>query len=554
MLDKFVKTKYQSYEDFMNTFKIKVPENFNFAFDIVDEWAKQNPDKKALVWCDVKGEKAEFTFKELMEKSNQVANFFVSLGIKKGDPVMLILKRRYEFWFSILALHKIGAITIPATHLLKKKDIIYRNNAASVKMIVAVSDDVLLDEVEQASSDSPSLSLKVIVNGTRKGWVSFENGIKKADVTYNKSDNKEKINNKDIMLLYFTSGTTGYPKMVQHNFTYPLGHILTAGFWQNVQNDKLHLTVSDTGWAKSVWGKIYGQWIAGAVVFVYDYEKFVPKDMLKIIETYKISTFCAPPTVFRYLIKEDFSQYDLKSLEYCVVAGEPLNPEVYQQFLNLTGVKLMEGYGQTECTVAVATYPWLEPKPGSMGKPSPGYAIDIIDVTSEKQQPCLPGEVGEIVIHTDKSIPVGMFDGYYRDEERTNFAWNNGIYHTGDTAWKDEDGYFWFVGRTDDLIKSSGYRIGPFEVESALLEHPAVLECAVTGIPDAIRGQSVKATIVLAKNYSASQELIVELQEHVKKVTAPYKYPRVIEFVTELPKTISGKIRRVEIREKDRVE
>lgn len=554
MLNKFVKTEYNSYEDFINTFKINVPANFNFAYDVVDEWAVINPEKKALVWCDDKGENTEFTFKELMEKSNQAANFFVSLGIKKGDPVMLILKRRYEFWFAILALHKIGAIAIPATHLLKKKDIIYRNNAASVKMIVAVKDDVLLDEVDQAVSDSPTLSLRVIVNGTRKGWISFENGIKKAGSEFKRQNNKEATSNNDIMLLYFTSGTTGYPKMVQHNFTYPLGHILTASFWQNTKDNKLHFTVADTGWAKSAWGKIYGQWIAGAVVFVYNYEKFVPKDMLNIIEKYQISTFCAPPTVFRYLIKEDIAQYDLKSLKYCVVAGEPLNPEVYQQFLNMTGVKLMEGYGQTECTVAVATYPWLEPKPGSMGKPSPGYAIDIIDVSSENPVSCLPGDVGEIVIYTDKFIPVGMFDGYYRDEERTNNVWYDGVYHTGDTAWKDEDGYFWFVGRTDDLIKSSGYRIGPFEVESALLEHPAVLECAVTGVPDPIRGQSVKASIVLTKDYSASQDLVTELQEHVKKVTAPYKYPRVIEFVTELPKTISGKIRRVEIREKDRIE
>jgi acetyl-CoA synthetase len=431
---------------------------------------------------------------------------------------------------------------------------VYRNNAASVTTIVSVADDALLTEIDHSMEDSPSLANKVIVGGKRDGWTSFEEGFEKADPVFKRPEGSKAAKNGDLMLLYFTSGTTGYPKMVAHDFTYPLGHILTAGFWQRVMNDKLHLTVSDTGWAKSAWGKIYGQWIAGAVIFVYDYDKFVPRELLKVVEKYGISTFCAPPTIYRYFIKENLKEYDLSRLEYCVVAGEPLNPEVYEQFLKATGIKLREGYGQTECTVAVATYPWIEPKPGSMGKPSPGYAIDIIDVASEVPKPCPPGDVGEIVIYTDKMRPVGMFNGYHRDDERTKSVWRNGVYHTGDTAWKDEDGYFWFVGRTDDLIKSSGYRIGPFEVESALLEHDAVLECAVTGVPDPVRGQAIKATVVLSKNYSPSEALVKELQEHVKKVTAPYKYPRIIEFVGELPKTISGKIRRVEIRENDRVE
>ncbi|MCL6589831.1 MAG: AMP-binding protein [Firmicutes bacterium] len=555
MLEKYLsKTEFSSYEDFKANFKINVPANFNFGYDIVDEWARISPDKTAMVWCDEKGAEAIFTFGQMKEFSDKAANVFKAAGIQKGDPVMLILKRRYEFWFCILALHKIGAIAIPATHMLKKKDIVYRNNAASIKMIVSVADSEVLRQIDDSQSESPTLTLKAIVGGSRPGWINFDEEMKKAGANFPKPTGDAMPQNQDIMLLYFTSGTTGYPKMVQHNFTYPLGHILTASFWQTVREDKQHLTVADTGWAKSAWGKIYGQWIAGAIVFVYDYERFVPKDMLKVLEKYQVTTFCAPPTIFRYLIKEDLAKYNLKGLKYCAVAGEPLNPEVYNQFFNQTGIRLMEGYGQTECTVAVATYPWMAPKPGSMGKPSPGYDIDIIDIFDENGKSCEVGEVGEIVIRTDKARPVGMFDGYYRDEERTKSVWNNGIYHTGDTAWRDEDGYFWFVGRTDDVIKSSGYRIGPFEVESALLEHPAVLECAVTGVPDPIRGMAVKATVVLTKNYSPSDDLVTELQEHVKSVTAPYKYPRIIEFVTELPKTISGKIRRVEIREKDHVE
>lgn len=549
MLEKYVNTNYESYESFRENFTINVPDNFNFAYDIVDEWAAREPEKIALMWCNEEGAEATFTFKQMKYYSDKAANFFASQGIKKGDPVMLILKRYYQFWFCILALHKIGAICIPATHLMKRKDIIYRNNAASIKMIVSVAEDEILTEIDGAHPESPTLQTKVVVGGTREGWINFDAELDKASEVWEKPTGAAMTRNQDIMLLYFTSGTTGYPKMVQHNFTYPLGHILTASFWQRVRENKPHLTVADTGWAKAAWGKIYGQWIAGAVVFVYDYNRFVPKDMMRIIEKYKLATFCSPPTIYRYLIKEDLTQYNLKSLEYCVVAGEPLNPEVYNQFYKMTGIKLMEGYGQTELTVCLATYPGMEPKPGSMGRPSPGYDIDIIDINDGHS--CEAGEIGEIVVRTDKSKPLGMFDGYYRDEERTRSVWYDGIYHTGDTAWKDEDGYYWFVGRTDDVIKSSGYRIGPFEVESALMEHPAVLECAVTGVPDEMRGAVVKATIVLSKSYQPSEDLKIELQEHVKTVTAPYKYPRVIEFVSELPKTISGKIRRVEIREKD---
>jgi len=549
MLEKYVKLDYSSYEDFCQNFEIKVPENFNFAYDVVDEWARISPDKLAMVWCDDQGNEAKFTFGQMKYYSDKAANFFKSVGIKKGDPVMLILKRRYEFWFCIIALHKIGAVCIPATHLLKKKDLTYRIDAASIKMVVAYAGEEVVEHIDEAQAECPVLAYKALVGGEREGWINFDKALQEASDVFERPTGSEMTSNDDMMLLYFTSGTTGYPKMVQHNFTYPLGHILTAKFWQCVQEDKLHLTVSETGWAKSVWGKLYGQWLAGAVVFVYDFNKFVPKDLLKMIEKYRISTFCAPPTIYRYLIKEDFSQYDLSSLEYCVVAGEPLNPEVYNQFYKLTGLKLREGYGQTELTVTLATYPWMEPKPGSMGRPSPGYVVDIVD---ENGRSCEVGEIGEIVIRTDVKKPVGIFDGYYRDPERTQSVWHDGLYHTGDTAWKDEDGYFWFVGRTDDVIKSSGYRIGPFEVESALMEHPAVLECAVTAVPDEVRGQVVKATIVLARGYAPSEELKVELQEHVKRVTAPYKYQRIVEFVDELPKTISGKIRRVEIRDKDK--
>jgi acetyl-CoA synthetase len=390
------------------------------------------------------------------------------------------------------------------------------------------------------------MKLKALTGENRKGWLNLSEGMEKSSEVFIRPAKGEATVNSDIMLLYFTSGTTGMPKMVNHDFVYPLGHILTAKYWQNVQDNGIHFTVADTGWAKSAWGKIYGQWLSGSAVMTYDYDKFVPGNLMKVIEKYKVTTFCAPPTIYRFLIKEDLSKYDLSHLRYCVVAGEPLNPEVYKQFHEQTGIKLMEGYGQTECTVAAATFPWMQPKPGSMGKPSPGYDLLLID---EENNPCEPGTEGEIVILTRNYKPVGMFNGYYRDDNLTGKVWSDGIYRTGDMAWSDEDGYLWFVGRADDVIKSSGYRIGPFEVESALMEHPAVLECAITAVPDPDRGQIVKATVVPSKNYHPSEELAKELQEHVKKVTAPYKYPRIVEFATELPKTISGKIRRVQIRE-----
>jgi acetyl-CoA synthetase len=549
MLDKFLpRQDFDSYEDFYENFNINIPGDFNFAYDVVDEMAAATPDKIAMVWCDDKGAEATYTFSQMKYYSDKAANFFKNLGIKKGDPVMLILKRRYEFWFCLLGLHKLGAICIPATHLLTPKDIVYRCNAADIKMLVSVTDDAVISHVEQALPKSPTLVLKALVGDRRPGWLDFTEEMEKAPDKFVRPAGADASVNSDILLLYFTSGTTGMPKMVQHNFTYPLGHILTAKYWQHVSDEGLHLTVADTGWAKAMWGKIYGQWISGAAVFVYDYDKFVPKNLLDVIVKHKVTSFCAPPTIYRFFIKEDLTKFDLSNLQHCSIAGEPLNPEVYNQFLTATGMKLREGYGQTELTVTVATYPWMEPKPGSMGKPAPGYDIDLLD---DNGNSCDVGEEGQLIVRTDKHKPFGMFDGYYRDSDLTNRVWHDGIYYTGDMAWRDEDGYYWFVGRADDLIKSSGYRIGPFEVESALVEHPAVLECAITAVPDPDRGQIVKATVVLAKNYVAGDSLVKELQEHVKRVTAPYKYPRIIEFVTELPKTISGKIRRVEIREND---
>lgn len=549
ILDKYLpQTAFTSYQDFTENFQIQIPENFNFAFDVVDEIARETPGKIAMVWCNDSGEEAVFTFGQMKKYSDQAANFFHSSGIRKGDPVMLVLKRRFEFWFCTLALNKIGAITIPATHLLSTKDIVYRNNAADVKMIVCVPDSEVIQHVEEAEPNSPTLKLKMLIGENREGWLNFNSGMENSPEEFTRPISNETTRNDDIMLLYFTSGTTGMPKMVNHNYIYPLGHILTAKYWQNVQDNGLHFTVADTGWAKSAWGKLYGQWLSGSAVMTFDFDKFIPKNMMEVIEKYKVTTFCAPPTIYRFLIKEDLTKFNLESLKYCVVAGEPLNPEVYRQFLEATGIKLMEGYGQTECTVALATYSWMEPKPGSMGKPSPGYHIDLVD---DEGNSCEIGEEGQIVIYTDLSAPIGMFGGYYRDEVLTEKVWHDDVYYTGDMAWRDEDGYYWFVGRADDVIKSSGYRIGPFEVESALMEHPAVMECAITAVPDPDRGQVVKATIILTKNYQASDELAKELQEHVKKVTAPYKYPRIVEFVSELPKTISGKIRRVQIRDED---
>ncbi len=550
MLERFVEqTSFTSQEDFVKNLKIKAPENFNFGYDVVDAWAAEAPDKRAICWTNDKGEHIDFSYADLKRETDKTAAYFKQLGIGKGDMVMLILKRRFEFWYSIIALHKLGAVVIPATHLLTEKDIIYRCEAADIKAIVAVGEKVVLDHIQNALPKCPSVKHVISVGPeVYDGFEDFGQGIENAPA-YVRDEHVN--NNDDISIIYFTSGTSGNPKMVAHDFTYPLGHIVTGSYWHNLNEDSLHLTVADTGWGKAVWGKLYGQMIAGASIFVYDHEKFTPADMLKMIETYRITSFCAPPTIFRFMIREDLRKYDLSSLKWATIAGEALNPSVYQEFYELTGIKLREGFGQTETTCTVLTTPWMEPKPGSMGKPNPAYNVDIVMGDGRSAE---VGEQGEIIIRIDENQkPYGLFLGYYRDEARTKEAYHDGIYHTGDVAWKDEDGYFWFVGRNDDVIKSSGYRIGPFEVESALMSHDAVVECAITAVPDPIRGQVVKATIVLAASYKdqAGEALIKELQDYVKRITAPYKYPRIIEFVEELPKTISGKIRRVEIRQKD---
>lgn len=550
MIERFLtQTRFTSEEDYRKHLHFNIPENFNFAYDVMDVWAEEQPDKVALIWTNDEGEEKIFTFADLKRESDQTAAYFASLGIGHGDMVMIILKRRYEWWLTMLALHKLGAIAIPATHMLTKHDIVYRNNRASVRAIVCVGEDYVLTQVSEAMSESPTVQTLISVgpevpdgfHDWHKEWQNAPAFVRPNHVN----------TNDDTMLMYFTSGTSGEPKMVAHDFLYALGHLVTGVFWHNLSEDSIHLTVADTGWGKAVWGKFYGQWFAGAAVFVFDHEKFTAEKILRKIEQYHITSFCAPPTVYRFMIREDFSQYDLSSLRYCCTAGEALNAAVYDRFYELTGIRLMEGFGQTETCMTLGTMPWMTPKPGSMGKPNAQYDIDLLrpDGTS-----CEDGEKGQIVVRVGDVKPLGLFKGYYRDDQLTRKAWHDGIYYTGDMAWRDEDGYYWFVGRIDDVIKSSGYRIGPFEVESALMTHPAVVECAITGVPDDVRGMVVKATVVLGKEWKdkAGDELVKELQNHVKHETAPYKYPRIIEFVDELPKTISGKIRRVEIREKDK--
>lgn len=530
MVEKFLsRTVFTSQEDYIRNFRIRVPADFNFAYDVVDAYAAEEPDKKALLWTDDRGGEIQFTFADMKRETDRTASYFQSLGIGRGDMVMLILKRRYEFWFSILALHKLGAVAIPATHLLTRKDVVYRCNMAGVKAIVAAGEPVITGHIAAAMPESPTTKLLISVGPeVPEGFLDFHEGIRHAAPFVR----PQHVNtNDDIMLMYFTSGTTGEPKMVAHDFTYPLGHISTGCFWHNLHEGSLHLTIADTGWAKAAWGKLYGQWLAGANIFVYDHEKFTPADILRKIGQYRITSLCAPPTIYRFLIREDLSKYDLSSLEYCTTAGEALNGAVYDTFKRLTGVRLMEGFGQTETTLTLATFPWMEPKPGSMGVPNPQYDIDLLTPDGRSAE---DGEQGQIVIRTDRGKPLGLFKEYYLNDGMTHEVWHDGVYYTGDVAWRDEDGYFWFVGRADDVIKSSGYRIGPFEVESALMTHPAVVECAITGVPDEIRGQVVKATIILGEKYRprAGEELIRELQDHVKRITAPYKYPRIMNSWT----------------------
>lgn len=544
--------EFDSYEDFLENFRIDVPEAFNFGFDVVDEWARVEPDKRALVWCNDAGDQRTFTFADIARLSNQAANAFRAAGIGKGDVVMCILRRRWEYWVVAVALAKLGATVIPASLQLTKKDIVYRANAAGVKALVCVDDPYVIEQAELARPDAPSIETLIIVDGERAGWVPFDEFVAGQPDEFARPDGEDGVTSSDIMLIYFTSGTTGNPKAVMHNFAHPLGHIITAKYWQQVRENELHMSVTDSGWAKFGWGKIYGQWICGATIFAYDMDKFVPTKLLEKMQDYRLATFCAPPTMYRFMLQEDVGDYDLSSIQNFATAGEPLNAEVTLQWERLTGKKIREGFGQTEGPVLLATFPWIEPRPGSMGKPSPLLNIKLLDDDGVEVE---EGEEGAIcVTGLDEAYPPGLFVGYYQNDEATREAVGGDHYNLHDMAWKDSDGYCFFVGRNDDVIKCSGYRIGPFEVESALVEHPAVVECAVTAAPDPIRGKVVKATVVLARGYEPSDALVKELQEHVKHTTAPYKYPRIVEFTDELPKTIGGKIKRKLIRNTDGIE
>ncbi len=550
LLDRYLpRIEFDSYEDFKKNYKVIFPETFNFGYDIVDEWAKQDENKKALMWCNDHDEEKVFTFKDISLLSNRAANYFRSLGIKKGDVVMMILRRRWEYWICAVALHKLGATIIPSTLQLTTKDIVYRGNAAKVKSIVCINDDFVIEQVEKAMPKIDTLTTRTVVGQPRDGWNFFEEEIEKQSDVFERPTGDQATNWNDVMLVYFTSGTEGMPKMIQHNFAHPLGHIVTAKYWQQVQDGKLHMSVSDSGWAKFGWGKIYGQWISGAVVFAYDMDKFVPAKLLEKMSKYKLTTFCAPPTMYRFMLLEDVASYDLSSIQHYATAGEPLNAEVNTKWQKLTGHNIYQGFGQSEGSVLLADFQWDDVKVGASGKPSPIYDIKLLDQDGEEVG---VGEEGAIcVMDVKNNPPVGLFTGYYLDPEMTAEKLYGKCYNTNDLAWVDSEGYYWFVGRNDDVIKCSGYRIGPFEVESALIEHDAVVECAITGAPDPVRGQVVKATIVLKKGYEPTEELKKELQNHVKKTTAPYKYPRIIEFVDELPKTFSGKIKRAQIRHED---
>lgn len=522
----------------LSKLEVNYPDNFNFGYDIVDDIGTNDPDRRAVVWCDSDGNERTLTFGEIMRYSNKAANYLTSLGIEKGDMVILALKHNYQFWYVMPALHKLGAVAIPVTSMLTKHDAKYRIDSSSAKAVICTHRGKVTEAFEDL--DCPTLKVKAISGGKRDGWIDFDEGVE------NSPDTMERIPTKadEPMLIYFSSGTSGMPKMVLHDHTYPLGHILTAKHWHNVDPDGIHFTIAETGWAKVAWGKIYGQWIMEAAIFVYDFVKFVPSEILSLISKYRITTLCCPPTMFRFFINDGLEGHDLSSLRHTSIAGEALNPDVFENWYKATGLKLMEGFGQSETTVVVLNSKNMDARPGSMGKPSPQYEVDIVDANGNS---CAPGETGEIIVRAIPR-PPGIFREYYRDEEKTNATIYNDFHHTGDIAWKDEDGYYWYVGRNDDMIKSSGYRIGPFEIESVVVQHKAVLECAITGVPDDIRGQVIKATIVLKDGFDPCDELKKDIQNYVKRETAPYKYPRVVEFVKELPKTVNGKVRRIAIR------
>lgn len=548
------KATFHDREDFEQNYHINVPENYNFAYDTMDELARRNPDGPALLYDNPNGDVKNFTFADIKRLSDKAANYFSSLGLGKGDKVLLTLKRHYQYWYCQLALHKIGAVAVPAMCQLTAKDFQYRLNAAGISAVIATADGDTTKFIDEAAKNAPTLKAKLVVGDAKavNGWQNLDAGIEAASEVWKRPTGENATHNEDMMLLYFTSGTTGMPKMAWHDYTYPLAHILTASYWQQVQAGKPHLTISDTGWAKAAWGKFYGQWLGEACVFVYDFDRFQADDILKQIEKHQIVTLCAPPTMYRFFVKMDLTKYSLSSLEHCCSAGEALNSEVIAQWKNQVGLDIYEAFGQTETIpMCITASPYIEPIPGAMGVASPGWRVVLVDDDGLEVG---TGQSGEVCVRTDKAgggKPVGLFCGYYNSQSTTDEKWHDDLYHTGDMAYRDENGYFWYVGRSDDIIKASGYRIGPFEVESALMEHPAVMEAAVTGFADPERGYVVKATIVLAPGYEASDDLAREIQDHVKRVTAPYKYPRIIEFVDELPKTISGKIRRMVLREAD---
>ena len=517
----------------------KNTENFNFAFDLVDELAEREPDKLAMLHISKDKVERRFTFKDIKKASAQCANYFASLGIKKGDRVMLVLKRHYQFWFAMIGLNKLGAIAIPAVNQLQEHDFEYRFQSAGVSAVICTADGDTARQIEIASETCPELRHKLLVGGKRDGWRDFDEEYARFSTHYNRPENAP--GGDDLMIMYFTSGTSGYPKIAAHNYKYALGHFHTAKYWHNVDPDGLHFTISDTGWAKAMWGKLYGQWLCEAATFVYDFDRFDAADILPMFAKYHITTFCAPPTMLRMMIKQDISKYDFSSVRHMTTAGEALNPEVYRQFEKATGLQILEGFGQTESTMIIGNMIGKPHKIGSMGKPAPIYDVKLVDADGNEVK---TSESGEIVINVKDGAPCGLFTGYYGDKEKTDEVWYDGYYHTGDVAWRDEDGYYWYVGRSDDVIKSSGYRIGPFEIESVIMELPYVLECGVSAVPDEVRGQIVKASIVLVNGTEPSEELKKEIQEYVKEKTAPYKYPRIVEFKESLPKTVSGKIQR----------
>ena len=544
--------EFKDYDDFKAHCRLKTIPDFNFAYDIIDRYAKDAPGKRALVWIDDNNDEETFTFDDISRESKRAAYWLTSKGIKKGDTVMLILRRRYEWWILMPALHRIGAIVIPATDQLLQSDIEYRTNAADVKMIITYNNPNIIGEIEKSMPKSPSVKYLVTVGEPREGWLSFHEEYERLPAEFPRPVGELATHNDDPMLLYFTSGTSGYPKMVLQNFDYPIGHIITAKYWHGVIDDGLHLSIAETGWAKATWGKLYGQWICGTAQFVYDMNMFKPAKMLEMISKYGLTTFCAPPTVYRFLVRQDIDKYDLTKCVRFSTAGEALNDEVFNKWLEKTGKKIFEGYGQTESTIICGNFMEYSPiKPGSMGRPNPLYDVAILN---ENNKPVPTGEVGELCIHVEDGHPFGLLVGYYRDVVLTADAFDGGWYHTGDNVYMDEDGYVMFVGRKDDIIKTAGYRVSPFEVESILQKHPAVMECAVTGVDDPKRGMAIKATIVLSPGYDTKDpaDMERELSTFAKENTAMYKCPRIFEFVKELPKTISGKIRRVEIREKDK--